>query len=97
MTPEGRVKADIKKVLAKAGAWYCMPATGGYGKIGVPDFLVCHKGRFLAVEAKAPGKRNNTTKAQNDQLDEIFRAGGRSLVCDDVSVLVSWLEADHDE
>ena len=91
-TPEGKVKADIKKLLAKLGAWFCMPATGGYGKSGVPDFLVCWKGLFIGIEAKAPGKGGNTTPAQDEQLEEIKQAGGLSLVCDDVSVLVSYFE-----
>jgi hypothetical protein len=30
-----------------------MPIGTGYGNSGVPDFLVCHGGEFLAIEAKA--------------------------------------------
>ena len=92
-TPEGKVKADIKKFLMRVGAWFCMPATGGFGKSGVPDFLVCWKGRFFGIEAKAPGKSGNTTPAQDQQLKEIEEAGGHSLVCDDVSALVLYFES----
>jgi hypothetical protein len=92
-TPEGRVKADIKKYLASIGAWYCMPATGGYGKSGVPDFLVCWRGRFIGIEAKAPGKAGNVSTMQVTQLNEITAAGGFTLVCDDVSALVRFFES----
>ena len=93
MTPEGKVKADIKKYLAEVGAWYCMPATGGYGKSGVPDFLVCWKGKFVGIEAKSPGKQKNTSSMQKQQLLEITDAGGIALVCEDVSLLANYFGA----
>ena len=40
MTPEAKVKEKVKKALKNMGAYYAMPATGGYGSSGVPDFLV---------------------------------------------------------
>ena len=91
-TPEGKVKADIKKFLTSLGAWWFMPASGGFGKSGVPDFIVCLKGRLIGIEAKAPGKSGNTTPAQDQQLKEIEEAGGHSLVCDDVSLLANWIQ-----
>ena len=91
-TPEGQVKKSIKALLAHLGIWYCMPATGGYGKSGVPDFLCCADGRFIGIEAKAPGKLSNTSTMQDQQLAEIRTAGGLTLVCDDVSVLANLFE-----
>jgi hypothetical protein len=87
MTPEGKVKAEVKKYLATLGAWYTMPAGTGFGSSGVPDFLVCHQGRFVGIETKAPGKIKNTTTMQERQLQAISAAGGRSIVIDDVSQL----------
>jgi hypothetical protein len=103
LTPEGRVKAAIKKFLTGIGAWYCMPATGGYGASGVPDFLVCKPvfvtadmvgtimGEFVAIEAKAAGQRKNTTPMQDMQIAGIHKAGGRAIVCDDVMQLEEFL------
>jgi hypothetical protein len=88
MTPEGAVKRDIKRFLVDIGAWYCMPMGTGFGKSGVPDFLVCWKGKFYAIEAKAPGKKHNTTTMQDREIVGIHKAGGVALVCDDVSSLV---------
>ena len=50
MTPERRVKTQVRKVLDKLGAYYVMPVTGGYGNSGAPDFLVCLQGRFIGIE-----------------------------------------------
>lgn len=88
-TPEGKVKAAVKKFLTSIGAWYCMPATGGYGVSGVPDFIACYRGVFIAIETKALGKKYNVSELQHRQIEAIHQAGGRAVVIDDVSVLAA--------
>lgn len=78
MTPEGKVKAAVKKILTEAGAWYCTPLGAGYGRAGVPDFIVCHRGKFVAIECKA-GK-GKTTALQDRELAAIAGAGGHTFV-----------------
>lgn len=89
MTPEGRVKADVKKWLAKhmPGSWTYMPMSNGMGRVGCPDFLVCYQGRFYAIETKAPGKRANTTPNQDREIAALRTAGAKVVVIDDVSQL----------
>lgn len=83
-TPEGRVKKRIREVLNRIGCYYVMPATGGYGKSGVPDFLICYQGRFIGIEAKAgPGK---TTALQDANLDAIADNGGIALVINETNI-----------
>ena len=77
-TPEAKVKAAVRKVLTELGAYYVMPVTGGYGTQGAPDFLVCHQGRFIGIEAKA-GK-GKTTALQELTMKKIRDAGGVALV-----------------
>lgn len=77
-TPEALVKRQIRKILDTTRAYYAMPIGTGYGNSGVPDFLVCHKGRFIGIEAKA-GK-GTTTALQEKHLQDIRNAGGMSLV-----------------
>lgn len=55
-----------------------MPIGTGYGSSGVPDFLVCHEGHFVGVEAKA-GK-GKTTALQEDNMRRIRESGGTTLV-----------------
>ncbi len=76
--PEVKVKKMIKAMFHKVGAYYAMPIGTGYGSSGVPDFLVCHRGRFIAVEAKAGN--NHPTALQWKNLHDITKAGGISLV-----------------
>jgi len=102
-TPEGRVKADVKKWLFNQGfvqvaskvkdrpdhvrGWYYMPVQNGMGVTGIPDFICCWNGRFLGIETKAPGKRNTSTPNQLARAEEIQAAKGWACVIDDVSQL----------
>ena len=92
-TPEAKVKAKIKTILKAHGAYYAMPIGTGLGNSGVPDFLVCHSGQFLGIEAKA-GK-GRTTALQEKNLREIELAGGLALVIteENLDVLEMMLEA----
>ena len=90
-TPESKVKAKIKAILKAHGVYYAMPIGTGYGNAGVPDFLCCFNGRFLAIEAKANG--GVTTALQNKNLRDIETAGGITCVLseDNVSALGGYL------
>jgi pantoate kinase len=83
-TPEVKVKKQIRKLLDEAGAYYAMPIGTGYGNSGVPDFLICHKGRFIAVEAKAG--RNKPTALQEMHLQNISDRGGIALVINETNL-----------
>lgn len=107
MTPEGKVKLDIKKWLfdhglIRAGStkehwpenprgWYYMPMQNGMGVHGIPDFICCVAGKFISIEAKAPGKE--PTENQKDRGDEINLAGGTWIVVDNIQTLneIDWI------
>jgi hypothetical protein len=65
-TPEGKIKAQVKKVLAAYGVYWHMPVMNGMGAPSL-DFVCCHHGKFLAIETKAGNKqmtdRQETTAA----------------------------------
>jgi hypothetical protein len=83
-TPEAKVKKQIRAILDGYGAYYAMPIGSGYGNSGVPDFLVCYKGWFIGIEAKA-GK-GKTTALQDFNLDKITKAGGLTLVINEFNL-----------
>ena len=91
-TPESKVKDRIKAVLKRNNIWYFMPIGGPFSAHGVPDFVCCWRGCFLGIEAKAPGKRKHTTENQKRTLSEIETHGGMTVVVDDVSQLIEFLE-----
>ena len=83
-TPEAKVKAKIKLILKEYGVYYAMPIGTGYGTSGVPDYISCVAGRFVAVEAKA-GK-GTTTALQVKNLREIEAAGGITFVINETNL-----------
>ena len=58
--------------------YYFFPATGGFGRSGVPDIVACFQGHFIGIECKA-GK-NTTTALQDRELRAIEYNGGTTLV-----------------
>lgn len=84
MTPESKVKDKAKKILESIGAYYFMPATGGYGRSGIPDIVGCLNGIFFAIECKANGGR--PTALQLREIDRINVAGGFAIVVDEDNV-----------
>jgi Holliday junction resolvase len=90
-TPEAKVKQRVKKLLEDYGVYSFMPATGGYGRSGIPDIVGCYKGYFFAVECKAG--RGTTTALQDRELRRIQEAGGSTFVINEnnINELSAWL------
>lgn len=89
---EADVKRAIKKILKTFGWWYFMPKAGPFGVNGVPDFICCKGGRFLAIEAKFG--YNKPSDLQQDRMEEIRKYGGIAVWVNEqrLPVLESLLE-----
>jgi hypothetical protein len=83
-TPEKKVKDAVTKILKSYDAYYFYPATGGFGRSGVPDIVACFNGRFIGIECKA-GK-NTTTALQDRELSKIDDAGGICMVVNETNI-----------
>lgn len=80
-TPEGKVKAQVKKVLERYkskvdGFW---PVPYGYGESHL-DYVGCCNGLFFCIETKAPGKK--PTPRQKERIRTVRLAGGVAFVID---------------
>jgi len=87
-TPEAKVKEKIKKILKEHNVYFAMPMGTGYGNSGVPDFLCCVNGLFIAIEAKA-GK-GIPTALQEKNMRDIKAAGGMAVVINEDDL--DWLK-----
>ena len=93
LTPEGKVKAEVKKYLKEIGAYYFMPVQTGYGAAGV-DFYICYEGWFIAVETKA-GEAIPKPR-QRKVLNDVESCGGLSLCINKIESLqrcIEWINA----
>ena len=84
MTPEGKTKRKLTTFLnaLQPVPYLFFPATGGYGRSGIPDVVGCWEGKFFAVECKAEGKLGNTTALQKREMEKVREAGGVAFVYD---------------
>lgn len=76
-TPEGRVKKEVKKILAKYDIYYYMPVPHGFGRRGVGDFICCVAGYFLAIETKKD--KEELTELQEEDMKWVQRSKGIKL------------------
>ena len=96
-TPEGKVKDKIKRFLKLYKIDYWMPVPSAMGNTtGMSDFIaILRNGKFLAIEAKSPDKRNNVSANQQRFLDAVNVNNGHGIVVandDDLIALEVWLK-----
>lgn len=85
-TPEGAVKRKIDKMLTQLGVWYFSPQAGPHGRAGIPDRIVCARGHFVGIEAKADATKH-PTRLQKSCMAQIEGAGGKCFVVHDDATL----------
>ena len=78
MAEEKQFEEKVKRLLKLRGCWVLKTFSNGIQRAGVPDLLVCNKGKFYGVEVKA--EKGRVTKLQEHELKSIEEAGGRALV-----------------
>jgi len=94
--PEGKLVVKIKDLLVKEGArpFKIVGSDEGFQEIGIPDLLVCFRGRFVGAEVKQPGGK--LRPAQRVVLSEIYNAGGVAAVLETVEQATKLLSAIKD-
>ena len=84
MTPEGRIKAQTKKLLQEFNAYWHCPVQNGMGAPSL-DFICCHEGRYFGIETKAGNKK--PTPRQETTMNQIRLAGGLAFLVNEVEGL----------
>ena len=89
----GTLCALISKYLKEQapGVWFFRPMNMGYGRAGIPDFIVCRHGQFVALEVKVG--RDTLEPWQSREVQAIQAAGGAALVVRELADVVRIMEA----
>ncbi len=69
---------QVKTFLTSRGCWWVKTFSDGYQRAGIPDLIVCCKGRFIGVELKSETGR--ASKLQEHEISEIRKADGLAMV-----------------
>jgi Holliday junction resolvase len=82
---EKDVVRDIMNFLKdKYPGFYFKSHGGPFQMVGLPDIIGCHKGRFIGIEVKLPGKEDTLTPIQKKVIEMISKAGGISFMATSV-------------
>ncbi len=98
---KGKIKMNESQLIKKIqeylktvkDCFYWKEHGGQYGTAGIPDIIVCYKGRFIAFEVKVG--TNKATVLQALTIKQILCAGGYALVVrsvDEVKDVISAFE-----
>ena len=93
MAREKVFENKLKKYLKSKGAWVLKYWGGSvYTQAGVPDLLVCYKGKFIGIEVKA--ETGHASELQLNTIEQIKKAGGIAFVLfpKDYDKFVEWFE-----
>jgi len=90
-TPEGKVKAMVKKRIEEhfgaRNVWRFMPVQTGFGSVAL-DFIYCIHGLFVSIETKAEARAGKgLTPLQRQTMDTIDDAGGMTFLVYDEATL----------
>ena len=77
--PETRLQKKMQARLKARGA-YVAKIHGNIYSEGIPDLLVCYKGRFIALEVKTPENKKGATPLQAGNIRAIRKARGLAYV-----------------
>ena len=78
MKEKDLIKAIGKYLKTVPGLFFWKEHGGMYGTAGIPDIIVCYKGKFIAFEAKVG--YNKPTELQTQTINQITRSGGLAQV-----------------
>ncbi len=86
MTPEGRIKAKLRRKLDKLPCCYIfMPVQNGMGAPTL-DYLICAGGWFIAIETKASAKHALTPRQEATKAAIEAANGWVYVVYDDATI-----------
>jgi hypothetical protein len=96
MTPEGKIKREVNKLLTFTAMsyplWVFKPVQFGYGTRAL-DYLLCINGHFASIEAKAPDE--DLTAHQKITAKNMLEAGGSVFIIskpETLGALIAWLD-----
>jgi Holliday junction resolvase len=75
---ESQFQQKVIQFLKSIGAYHVKIWGGGFQKAGIPDLLVCYKGKFIGIELKTD--KGKASVLQKYNISKIQKAGGIGIV-----------------
>lgn len=97
--PETIFKEKVMKYLDTIpNLWYLKIYGNAVQSGGIPDLLICYKGKFIAIELKDPDEKNKygETGRQKLHLKRILKCGGIGATVDSMEQIKNILNSTKD-
>ena len=86
---EKLIENKIKSYLNSKNIYFFKHHGNKFSKVGVPDIIACHNGKFIGIEVK--NEIGKTTVLQDLNLEQIKQSGGIAIIArslDDVKRII---------
>lgn len=89
---ETKLKESVLKYL-RTNLIYCFKVHGSkFMEPGIPDIVACVNGKFLGIELKRPGAKNEQSEQQQIHEANIKTSNGVYLLADSLEEVVETVE-----
>lgn len=95
MKEKNLIRKIMEYLKTVDNCFYWKEHGGQYGTAGIPDIIICYRGRFIAFECKVGS--NQPTVLQAVTIRKIIKAGGYALVIRSVDEAKQVIEAFREE
>lgn len=93
MSQETKFAHKIDDLLKSyEGLWFLNTYGNAVQRAGIPDRIICYKGKFIAIELKRPDGKGRESKRQEIEGFKILNANGIYAVVDSIEQLKSILQ-----
>lgn len=89
---EKSVETKIKDYLFQKGIYFFKVHGSKFMPSGIPDIVCCIYGKFVGIEVKRPGAKNEQSEAQKIHERNIKKSHGTYLLVDSLEEVVDYVE-----
>lgn len=75
---EKEFQNEVIKFLKQNDIYYIKVWGGGFQRAGIPDLIICLKGKFIAIELK--NEIGKPTALQLHNIEQIKKSGGQAYI-----------------
>ena len=86
------IENKIKDYLTSKGIYHFKIHGDSFVKPGLPDIVCCWNEKFLAIEVKRPGAKNEQSEQQKIHEKNILKSGGIYLLADNLDDVKNIIE-----
>lgn len=90
---EKTIENKIKDYLFSQGIYHFKVHGSKFMEPGISDIIACVNGRFVGIEVKRPGAKNEQSEQQKVHERNVKKSGGTYLLVDSLQEVIDYVES----